>query len=374
VPSRATPATEPRGNQPADCRVADLKRIGTIGPGLDWSEQHNLLAIARYDKSKTSQIYTLRPDGSGERCITCTEVSGAPPVNVHKGLPHWHASGDFFILQAERANHPGGRDMSHPGRGRHNEIWAATPDGERWWQLTDLSKNREGGTLFPVPSPDGRKLAWAERYAAASAPFKTLGSLIAGNPTKEVWGRWRMKIADLEYSRSSGPRLRNVKEYQPGDAAFYEMQAWTRDGRSILFAAEIGRESPYVLDIWKFDPPSGRLTAITDTNDHWEEHISFSPDGAKLAIMSSECCEWKPKDLRTLVADLYLMDADGSDKVRLTHFNTPGYPESSKDRSIVTKMAWSPDGRQIVFGRGLIGNFEESGQLWMLTFRGPCGG
>jgi len=359
-------------SQPAECKVKDMKFLGWGGGGLDWSPAGDIIIYTRYDSNKVKQVFTIKPDGSEEKCLTCNQVSGGPPVRVHKGVPSWHPSGKYIILQVEMEQHPGPKWLSEPGSGWFNNIWLTTPDGTRWWQLTDYSSNKVSGVLFPKVSHDGKKLAWAEVYKGPDNPIRTL----LGSPTGNPWGRWRINIADLVID-ANGPHLERIQTFTPGNGHFYELQDWSSDDSKIMFAADIGRSSPYVMDVWIMDVATGELTPLTDSAADWEEHATFSPSGRRIVLMSSECCRWNPKDWKSLAAELYLMNADGSNKVQLTHFNTPGYPEYSEERSVATKATWSPDGTQLAFERILIGKgYDLSNrrtQVWLLTFQGACG-
>ena len=46
--------------------------------------------------------------------------------------------------------------------------------------------------------------------------------------------------------------------------------------------------------------------------------------------------------------DYWIMDADGSNKKQLTHFNDPNDPQYSKNIISVGDFDWSPDGRSMV--------------------------
>jgi Tol biopolymer transport system component len=49
-----------------------------------------------------------------------------------------------------------------------------------------------------------------------------------------------------------------------------------------------------------------------------------------------------------LVTELWIMDADGSNKQQLTYFNEPGHPEyMNGKRCVVADSIWSPDGKKI---------------------------
>ncbi len=360
------------------CRTREMHRIGPMAQGHDWSQANGLIAIAKRDDNQIQQIHVMKPDGSDDRCLTCTQQPGGPSVGVHKGVPHWTPNGEYIFLQVEEESHPGKRTMSQPGAGRFNDIWVTTRDGSKWWRLTDGSKNREHGLLFPVPSHSGRQLMWSQRYAGPKQPFRTLAALAHGKTTKDMWGHWQLHIADVNWDGGT-PTLTNIKTFEHSNGTFYEPQAWAPGDQTIYVASDVGRSSPYVLDVFKMDVRTGKMTNLTNTDDQWEEHLSVSPSGDKLVMMSSECCKWNPDDVRTLAAELYLMNNDGSNKRQLTFFNTPGSQYySSEHRSIAARSVWSKDGRQIAFARSILGgniNLDyRPVELWMLTFEGACGG
>ena len=72
-------------------------------------------------------------------------------------------------------------------------------------------------------------------------------------------------------------------------------------------------------------------------NNHCEHSPVWSPDGRRIAYVSDRDVDW----------EIYLMNADGSDRRRLTR--SPGI-----DRA----PAWSPDGNQIAFESNRNGDFD----------------
>ncbi|MEA3337607.1 MAG: hypothetical protein U9R25_17055 [Chloroflexota bacterium] len=371
-PATPTPAT----GQSDSCVVADIERIGLSGGGLDWSQNDdNLILMSRYDENGITQVYTIKTDGTDEICLTCQQVPGGPAVGLHKGVAHWHPSGDYIVLQVEMAEHEVDRDLAQPGSGRANNIWAMTADGSRWWQLTRYDDNPEAGVLFPVPSNDGSRLAWSERHAGPENPFLTLAKFLMNQPTADLWGQWRVNVADMVFD-DEGPRLDNIERHGLDRGFFYEVQSWSPDDSKIYFASEGGQENVYLLDIWEKDLETQALRNLTNNPGNWEEHLGISPSGKKMLYDSSSCCSWDSNQLKTLRMELYMMDADGSNAVQLTHFNTSGYPESSEGQSVVAKGVWSPDGRQVALQRIALDQFTEGKRttdLWILTFAGPCG-
>lgn len=85
-----------------------------------------------------------------------------------------------------------------------------------------------------------------------------------------------------------------------------------------------GRTRLYTLAL-----ATGAVTAITRGRDHRDENPRWSPDGRRIAFKSNRGGN---------TYDLYVMDADGSNPVRLTD-----HPANDHD------PAWMPDGQSLIF-------------------------
>ena len=108
---------------------------------------------------------------------------------------------------------------------------------------------------------------------------------------------------------------------------FSSFPSWSPDGNKITFNRE--------AEIFVMDPNGrnrGRLSQQEDVSD-WSP--VWSPDGTMIAFHSDR--DVQPR-LQGLGSDIYVMNADGSNVVRLTD-------HPSADRA----PAWSPDGRWIAF-------------------------
>ncbi|MFA4839398.1 MAG: T9SS type A sorting domain-containing protein [Candidatus Neomarinimicrobiota bacterium] len=101
----------------------------------------------------------------------------------------------------------------------------------------------------------------------------------------------------------------------------------------------------------------------------YDENPEFSPDGEK--IIWNTAAGGNPGEGE----ELWLMNADGSNKVRLTYFTDPSHEEYDPNARQITESAWSPDGKKIVFGH--VSQEERGGihipsTLYLLTFE-PTG-
>lgn len=360
----------------AACQVRSIENIVPASGGLAVSPvDPDILVYARPDAKGIFQIHK-RDLGSGhDECLSCQVVPAAPAPNRHKGSPAFLADGQHLVVQVEMAQHPFEGQIGAPGAGWFNDLWVLSLDGQRWWPLTRYPNGPSDrfGTLLPQVSPDGLRLAWAQLYRddeAARAHYRR------GRAVRGAYGHWQINVARIERDPVAGWRLDELRSYRPADATFHETQDWTADGRSVLFSSDKEKDSIHELDLWALDVATGGVRRVTTTRGQWIEFGAYSPDGKRLAFASSECCGWQPdKERKTLRMDLYLMDADGGGRTRLTFFNQRGHPHADAAGATVTSHRWSRDGRRIYFEMPFYGPFGGLRGSWLkaLTFEGACG-
>ena len=213
------------------------------------------------------------------------------------------------------------------------------------------------GDSCPAFSPDGRKLAFSRWAAWASSEIYVLDLSLdlkpIGEPKRVTFGNW---VAITP--------------------------AWVSDGKSLIFSANLGAERY----LWRLDVPGSsqpqRLAALGDRtiepaisrrgnrlayaqftghaaigrieispaagktklpekfiystrNDNLPQ---FSPDGKKVAFLSD----------RSGTGEVWICDADGSNLVQLTSFET----------STISILAWSPDSSRLAFSANIEGRAE----------------
>lgn len=181
-----------------------------------------------------------------------------------------------------------------------NVIYTINPDGAGLLQLTQTGNGFQD--RFPVWSPDGTKIAFGRTTFTAPSQIYVMNA-DGTNPT----------------------RLSNN--------AFSDRQpSWSPDGTRIAFiSARDGNDEIYVMNA-----DGSNQTRLTNNNSFdWDP--AWSPDGTRIAFASTRDFASTPGNVNDFL-ELYVMNADGSNPVRLTN-NTKGDGQPS----------WSPDGTKIAF-------------------------
>jgi Tol biopolymer transport system component len=317
-----------RGGGVATSRVTGVEILRENGGRVDWSEANGLIAFDMVGEDGFYDIYTIEPDGTNERCLTCGK--GALLPQRHNGNPAWHPSGEFLVFQAEREEHPlvSSRPTlrANPGIGQYNDLWIVSREGERVYRLTD-AEDAALAALHPHFSPDGTRLSWSEMVEEPTYTSR-----------RRFFGLWRLKVAEFSLG-AAGPELRNVRTYQPGGAAFYENHGFSPEGGDLLFTSNFESAARWFIgnDIFLMELETGATRPLTD--EGYNEHAGYLPDG-RIVWMSNV-------DNRNRGTDYWMMNADGSEKVRLTCFNNRRCAEHDAWRIVAADWTPSPDGRSI---------------------------
>jgi Tol biopolymer transport system component len=328
----------------------ELEAVTTLVPNnggrVDWSEGTNQIVYSKLTSVRGSagsgEIYVMNPDGSGQVCLTCDK----PQIpHAYNDQPAWRPQGDALLFQSADPTLPlpgvapdQVTTYIQGGFGYNNNLWISNPDGSSFTQLTHLVGGE--ATLHPHFSPDGTRIMWS-----AFEPRRLGGS------------GWVLKLGD--YGTDSGqPALTNVQSLTPlgtNGMQVYESHDISADNGTLLYSYSQGQ--PLDLDIYKTNIATGVSTNLTNAPGVWDEHAHFSPDGQRIAWVSSRGFDFTPSANweQTLRTEVWLMNADGSDPQQVTFWNTPGQTGAPGGRVIAADLAWNPDGTSLVVARSVVG-------------------
>jgi Tol biopolymer transport system component len=136
------------------------------------------------------------------------------------------------------------------------------------------------------------------------------------------------------------------------DASYLKKFRCPENGKKILFSSDWNPLATTNFDILSANDDGSEVTRLTD-RAVWEGSPSWSPDRCR--IVYSAVTDAKNAFDKNTLEDIYIMDADGKNRSRLT--NT-----EEDDR----EPDWSPDGKKIVF----MSERDKNREIYVMTTRG----
>lgn len=222
--------------------------------------------------------------------------------------------------------------------------------------VTELVSTGEGRTTCAYFLPSGERIVYSSTHHIAPAcpepPDRSRGY---------VWGLFEY---DVFSANPDGSDLRQLTN-EPG----YDAEATlSPDGQTIVFTS--ARDGD--LEIYRMDVDGGNVVRLTD-DPGYDGGPFFSPDGSKIVYRAYHPTDPDElADFRQLLAegmvrpgtlDVYVMNADGTDKVRVTTVagaNFAPFFHPSGEKIIFSSNMEDPSGRNFdlflinVDGTGLV--------------------
>ena len=238
----------------------------------------------------------MRPDGSGVVRLTSPSSAG---FDVHDSQPAWSPDGSRLVFV------------------RTAEGWETS---ESSIYITDGVDERPvtpptDGILDVAWAPDGRQIAFA-RVRDEGESYRT-----------------EIVVASID----DGPERVLVSQRVDDRLAIVSQPAWSPNGTRIAYTrTQLDREYHFRTSLFSVDVAGASPQLIA----RGAGDATWSPDGTRLAVSSMRDRNGKScgSDECRYNGELYVMDADGSEPVRLT-----------RSRADDSSPSWSPNGRHIVF-------------------------
>lgn len=261
---------------------------------------------------------------------------------------------------------PDGKTLAFiSNRSGSNQIHLYWTDSKEHAPVTRLTGSPSGLSW----SPNGRWLAFS-MFVPESSPAPVS---LPGKPRGANWAE-PAKYIDKDQYRADGagflpdgyrqifvvpatggtPRQITFGDYNHGGQL-----SWSGDSKQILFSANLREdafEQPTNSELYAVTVGSGEIEQLTDRKGPDGSPL-VSPDGKRIAWLG-----YDDKAMSYQLTDLYVMDADGSDRELLT---------ANLDYSI-SGVEWADDSRSLFVsydkhGKGHIAEIDLRGKLTVLT-------
>lgn len=353
---RELPLPDDTGAQPSACSVRSIVLMGS-GSQPDFSGDGRLIAFTDL-VAGDYEVFVMQADGSARTCVTCG-VSGPPElVHKHKGKPTFYPPDSRYLLISVENEHGDHGPTTAPGIGDDHDLWLVNLEHRTFWRLTALPAG--AAIQYPRFSDDGSRLLWSERYQKDQGAVWEKGC---------EWGFWKLKLAGFSLS-NEGPSLTGALELAPAGRGYYEPHGFDRGSNQRLIMTAMIRTAKSALygEIYTYDLASHELVLLAGSEGTHYEMALYSPSGARVSFMAGPFIGFSGGPYK---ADLYLMDRDGHNRVRLTYFNDPGHPEYAGAAVQMQKVSWNPGGSRMV--SAYLNHTTNDSTLFMLSFQGACG-
>ncbi|MFH0866675.1 MAG: hypothetical protein V1904_10790 [Bacteroidota bacterium] len=325
--------------------IQKISIFRTSGLDCSWDPSgSNRIAYSIKGADKYYDIHISFPDSSNDTCITCNHTL---LPNRHIANMAWYPDGKWLVMVAEKKKHKRSSTDALPGFGAFCDIWIISDEGGKVFKIIDIPNDYDHGVIAPRFSPDGKKIVWTER--------KKRPNFISA---KRTFGYWVIKIADFSIINDSIPEVKNIKTIEPKGSSFYECYGFSPDGSKLIFCSSMNEKSAWTQQIFTMDTTGNNLKQLTSEN--YNEHSVFSPDGKKIVWMSNA-------NNKNKGTDWWIMNADGTEKKRLTFFNEPGNAQYTGKAQWAGLISFSPDAKKFVGGVQL-SLITQEGKIMMVEF------
>ena len=359
------------GENATDVLVMDVDGTGrrklAVGQDPVWSPDGLSIAFTRTVEG-VDGVLVIGVDGTGERYL----AEGSGPVWSPDGMEiaftrAVDGGDDLFVMNSDGSDR---RQLTHADGNDRNPAWS--PDGERIAfdseRDADLSEETPDSDIYvmnadgsdrrrltdggvrnyrPVWSPDGVRIAYTTHewryfyiYSINADGSDRQRLTYTSDDRDPVWSPDGWSIAFT--SDREGNYLSLVTEIDGTDQSRVVdtgpgAPVWSPGGAHIAFSCCPGYLG-YISVVDTGGAGFPRRLAETAGTD-WDKDPVWSPDGTRMALTRSVSAE----NELGFVDEIFLIDADGTNLMQVTHTDGGAYGASFP--------VWSPDGTRIAFTR-----------------------
>lgn len=278
---------------------------GSAALGSDtpsWSPDGSMIAYVGFRKGRAGDIYAMAAYGGRENRLTATRN--------HDDFPRWSPDGRkiAFVRTVDLVR----------------QLVVMNVDGTGQRQLT----HGQHASFAPSWSPDARRIV----FTRGREDEDTDGAIDADGSGTGTSGEAPDHAASDIYVLDADGGGETRLTYDPG---IDSSPAWSPDGQLIVFTSNRGAAGAHQLFVMRPDGSGQRKLTDHSVSYHNEKRPAWSPDGSTIAFVTDN------RHPPVGNAEIYLVDADGSNARRLTYYF--GYDDWP---------SWSSDG-QLAISRGL---------------------
>ncbi|HEX5037207.1 MAG TPA: hypothetical protein VFX30_08630 [bacterium] len=274
--------------------------------------------------NETSNVWIMSADGGDAKPLT--QLTAADTFTF---ASNWSPDGKQVLFTSFRA-----LDGSDAAIAAGN-IWIMDADGSDQRPLTELTADKVAGSV-PTWSPDGAKIVFSSTSALD-------GSDALNGEDSSPFG-----VGNLWVVNADGSDRHPLTGLTVGGFSTHFFHSWSPDGSKIVFHSTRNldgsdSENPgFSENIWVMNADGSDPVPLTNyTASGSINGPRFSPDGTKIAFNSTYDLSGSDASSPNSDYNLWVMNADGSDRRPLSRLTVEGGLGSFRD--------WSPDSTRILF-------------------------
>jgi Tol biopolymer transport system component len=261
-----------------------------------------------------------------QAAITAVDLAAPGPSTVTVVNPGGGtSSGATFTVNAIRITFESKRaaDGSNTATsGSTQNIWVMNPDGSSQAAFTKLTFGR---SFRPAWSHDGGRIVFVSTRGAD-------GSDVAG-PAGNLWQVNADGSGLIALTRLTSNITSDLPSWSPDDSKILFFSNRALDGTD-------GRNTNTATNLWFMNPDGSGVKPLTKVTQSLVLDGVWSPDGTKIAYLSSQALDGTDAANSNGVQNLWIVNADGSGARPVTRLTGAG--------AQTTSFAWSPDGTSLI--------------------------